>query len=68
MARKPKRPDNNKRLAELEAKEAERFIATQPSMSFRSGQQARRAGLSAEQAPVFYSDAERDDWMAGYNG
>lgn len=68
MARKPKRPDNNKRLAELEAMAAENAVPPQPSMSFRSGQQARRAGLSAEQAPVFYSEDERRDWMAGYNG
>lgn len=67
MARKPKRPDNNKRLAELEAKEAEAAAPMAPTASFTAGQRAAKSGIPKHQAPVFYSDAERVDWHKGYD-
>ena len=62
-APKKKGPDNNKRLAELEARELRRDYPT----AFQNGQRAARSNISEDQMPVLYG-RERDAWLAGNKG
>lgn len=62
-ATKPKGPDNNKRLAELEKRE----LAREYPRAFRMGVEAKAANIPEDQMPVL-NDKEREAYLLGRNG
>lgn len=70
MARKPKGPDNNKRLAALEKKEADRLKAasddTAELAAYEQGRTARRGRISRDEPP--HGDGPLlKAWQKGYD-